>query len=225
MILNTVISDSLMNALGWTLLHSVWQVGVVGLITALLLKSFQHKTAQLRYGIATTALFTLFAWTTYSFIVQYQHHKNQTAIQNSMEFNPTIDSPTALPSIATPIPQNEVLDLFVAQKSNLELLQNNWQSFLLNSTWTQQVEQYLPYLVYLWLLGFVICFARFAGNLGVVYYLKNHGLQAVQPYWTERINRLQQQMAIRKTVTLAHSALVQVPMVLGYFKPVVLLPI
>jgi bla regulator protein BlaR1 len=55
-ILEDVLSQEIVQKLGWTLLHFVWQAAVVALLLATLLKLLRKSTANLRYIIACMAL-------------------------------------------------------------------------------------------------------------------------------------------------------------------------
>ena len=53
--MNTIsnfISQELMNAIGWTLLHSLWQGALIALILGVSLIFLQKKSAALRYGLS-----------------------------------------------------------------------------------------------------------------------------------------------------------------------------
>ena len=52
-----MIISNLVPALGWTLLHSLWQGGLLFLLAAPLFQLLKNRSPELRYGIAFTALF------------------------------------------------------------------------------------------------------------------------------------------------------------------------
>lgn len=106
--------------------------------------------------------------------------------------------------IATIIPLNDQID-WLAQLSVL-------------------VNQHLSFLVLCWSLGFVtICcsaiYSWFAGRN-----LLRHDTRALPPDWDAKMIALAQQLGVRKTVSFRISNKINVPCVVAYFKPVVLLP-
>src|SRR5690349_19044328 len=59
--LETLLTPSLVRALGWTLVHSLWQGAVVALSLAGLLLLLRRHSAQIRYGAAAVALVAMMA--------------------------------------------------------------------------------------------------------------------------------------------------------------------
>jgi len=55
-VLEDILSQEIIQKLGWTLLHFVWQAAVVALLWAILLRLLQKSAANLRYIIACLAL-------------------------------------------------------------------------------------------------------------------------------------------------------------------------
>ena len=54
--LENILSEEIIQRLGWTLLHFVWQAVVVSLLLAILLRLLRKSTANLRYIFACLAL-------------------------------------------------------------------------------------------------------------------------------------------------------------------------
>jgi hypothetical protein len=62
-------------------------------------------------------------------------------------------------------------------------------------------------------------------DLGAVQRLRYYRARSVDKIWRQRVEELAQRMGIKRTVELLESSLVQVPMMAGIFKPVVLVPL
>jgi len=56
LILQDILSQEIVQRLGWTLLHFIWQAAAVALILTILLRVLRKSTANLRYIIACLAL-------------------------------------------------------------------------------------------------------------------------------------------------------------------------
>lgn len=56
LILQNILSQEIVQRLGWTLLHFIWQAAAVALILTILLRLLRKSTANLRYIIACLAL-------------------------------------------------------------------------------------------------------------------------------------------------------------------------
>ena len=73
-ILTHLLSKEIIHALGWTMVHSLWQGTLVGIFLYFILKTISVKKAHLRYEISSFALFTTLvtAIATFLFYIGYQ---------------------------------------------------------------------------------------------------------------------------------------------------------
>ncbi|MEM6342748.1 MAG: M56 family metallopeptidase [Bacteroidota bacterium] len=86
-------------------------------------------------------------------------------------------------------------------------------------------EQAIPYLSVVWLTGLVFFAIRWLGGLWYLRRLRLSYTFAVDYGWQHKLNQIARKMGITRSVTLLESGRVQVPMVLGHLKPVILLPL
>lgn len=86
------------------------------------------------------------------------------------------------------------------------------------------VNQHLSLLVLSWCLGFAVIsgFAIYAWTLGRN--LAKQGTDAFSNEWEEKFHALARQLGIHKKLTFLLSNKIHVPCVVGYMKPVILLP-
>ena len=54
--ISSLFSSDLTTALAWTLIHSIWQIGLVAMLLALFLNLHPSKNAKLRYGVALASM-------------------------------------------------------------------------------------------------------------------------------------------------------------------------
>lgn len=86
-------------------------------------------------------------------------------------------------------------------------------------------EQIIPWLSVVWLTGLVFFAVRWLGGLWYLQRLRVSYTFEVDYGWQHKLNQLAHKMGISRSVTLLESGRVQVPMVLGHLKPVILLPL
>jgi hypothetical protein len=79
-------------------------------------------------------------------------------------------------------------------------------------------------MMLVWLAGVTILTLRLFTGWIWVQRLRTHGVYAVQPAWERILVRLSRQLHISRTITLLESTRVDVPTVIGWLKPVVLMP-
>ncbi len=83
----------------------------------------------------------------------------------------------------------------------------------------------LPYVVAAWLAGVAVFSIRLIGGCRLALQLRSAGVHVVPEEWLEAFSALMRRMAIAPRAKLLLSTLVETPMVVGWFRPVVLMPI
>lgn len=199
-------SNELILSLGWTLLHSLWQIGLLGLGTLGLERLLRPYSAQVRHqlllfmlvGMVLICAFTLFQeWRYFAQIQQlapnFQEGAGQTnPLVLSLKPNPLLHEPASLP-------------------------------FLLRcKIW---VEQHLFWIVALWLLGMLYFSMRFSWNYWALQELRKRGFAVKDPTFLKSMVRIQQGLRLRKGVRFYLHPTLRSPLTFGYFRPVVLLPL
>ena len=197
------ISDLLVHAVASTLLHSLWQGLLLALLLSLVLYLIPRNNVQLKYWLSVTALTGLLFWTGYTF--------------NQSIFN----APSPATAVNGEISAITLSDQFVLSNNTSKI--QAIKSFI-----NQQVASIKPYmdtLVIIWLVGVLFFLLRLQGSIYYLKRLKTTGSQSVPPKWQQKATQLSRKLGIRQTVDLLESRLVEVPMVIGHLKPVILIPV
>jgi len=204
--LQDIFSDQFIYSLGWTLVHSLWQGAMIGLGIALTMIFLHKYSARLRYFIHSIGLFALAALAVITFVASYASYEPegmQTAQIENMGFeNGAYASTVNL--------NKENADLSFTQ------LFDRIADYCL---------EYFPLLTGIWILGMLTMMLRFLGSYALVRRYRHHRVKPVPGEWERRFQRLARNIKVGRRVRLLESALIHVPMVIGYFKPVVLLPL
>ena len=192
-----IFSSPSIQALGWTLLHSLWQGAIVLTVSLVVIRCIPTKWSAVRYAVATGALLVIFLSSMMTFIF----------------LNDSVDQ-VASDTIA----YSQVA--YPGQSPSAEI---NYVAGLLR-TGTSILQYYLPLIVLCWIAGTILFTIRLFGGWLTVTRLRATAL-TVEGEWKERLQRLTRKLGISQTVRLAESAISQVPVVIGYFKPVILIPL
>jgi len=80
----TWIESSWMKALGWTFVHSIWQIAFIGLLLFIVLKCIPGRSAHTRYTISTLALWTTLVTALCTFIIMLPDQKNITEVSGNI---------------------------------------------------------------------------------------------------------------------------------------------
>jgi beta-lactamase regulating signal transducer with metallopeptidase domain len=89
---------------------------------------------------------------------------------------------------------------------------------------TEFLEQAIPWLVAAWVIGVALCSIRLTQGCWRLNALKKNGIEPLDSGWNEMLNDLKWRLNISRPVQLFKSALVEVPTVVGWLRPVILLP-
>jgi len=199
------VSPAVLRAMGYTLLHSLWQGAALALVVAGLLRCLRQQAAVVRYRIAAGGLTALVGLAALTFGYYYSATM-------------PLQSPLASQAIT---PAAYAAAVARAQPPLAAAL-TDWRGCLAGAT--RFLEQHLQVIVALWLLGFTITLGRLGLALRYVGRLRGHRLGAVPAAWQACLARLSARAGLARPVRLRVSALVPSPLVIGHFRPVILLP-
>lgn len=187
---------TLIEPLGWTLLHFVWQGLLVGLLHEVALLFTARRSPQIRYAISLTALLLLLFMPLATFGLLVLDGVNGTAVSTLAVATQETLRATFAPGVAA------------------------------ETTVTSALESVLPYIVVLWLVGVTALSVRFGVGLYSLRRLAAHAdFDAVSEWMLGELERLRQRMAISRPVRIALSTRVNSPLVVGWLKPVIFLPL
>lgn len=193
----------LVQTLGFTVVHSLWQIALVWFVfKALTWRMQRHNNTT--YLLALAAMLGSAVWAVATFSEQYQWLSAEAEV---VFFEKSLSSETAY---KTPVASS------VATKT----LPQNLLTMLRN--WT---EQYSATIGWVWLLCASLLWLRLSGGWWLAQRLKRQGisspdesLQTLCGLWAKRLN-------INQTVRLLESANVSEPLTIGFWKPVILFPL
>ncbi|EPR67259.1 M56 family metallopeptidase [Cyclobacterium qasimii] len=188
-------SYSILEALGWALVHSLWQLSLIAAVIWGLFQIEAFKSPQRRYLIGLGALLAAFSL----FVGTFIHEYRQNIILGGQEI---------------PIP----LSIIDNGMSPMETL-------VLSETLSDKIELALPYMVYFWLIGVLFYFIRHAGNYAALQQLKARATENLPQNIIKSAQKIKQQLGIRFGVDFKLSAEITVPLAYGILKPVVLIPV
>jgi len=228
--------QGLVEQLGWVLVHSVWELALIALVTLVLARVMRRASARARYAMLLVALAamtlsplaTLLAlpwpqpapavlapggWTT---VVTPEG----TAF--SIQVGPTLTFPDAhgfpesraLPA-APPAPEPGT----TKPPRLWEAITGEWSRF------EQAIAPRLDWIVGLWCLGVCLFALRPAIGLREIGRLRRMGVSPVADNIAAVLGDLARRMGLARRVAILESARVKVPLVVGHLRPLILLPV
>jgi bla regulator protein blaR1 len=82
-----------------------------------------------------------------------------------------------------------------------------------------------PVILFIWSIFFIARTVKVMGGLVYVSRARHRNVYGVEEVWKQKIALLCEQLQLKKAVTLLESGYVKMPLVIGHFKPVILIPL
>jgi beta-lactamase regulating signal transducer with metallopeptidase domain len=210
----TLFSDNLDYALGWMVVHSLWQATLIAIVSGIVMIALRKKSAKLRYVLSNISLLAVLVAAVVTFGMHYDF--NETPKNTVSNHTLNIIETDATPSLNE---NGQNTEGVVASS------ENDTPKALFNlSTFKGYFNEHLPLIVTLWLLGVALFLLRLMGSVSYIYYLKNRMNFPTDEYWTDMIDNLSQKAGLKQAVELVESAMVRTPVVVGFLKPMILFP-
>ncbi|HJU83791.1 MAG TPA: M56 family metallopeptidase [Holophagaceae bacterium] len=186
--LSPLLASPALKALGWALLHFLWQGALLGLLAWAALSLLARRSPEARYAVGAAFLLAMPLAVLATFFILLLGGRAESVA-------------TAAAGAAAPV----ALPLSLRARLVLEPL--------------------LPWCVAGWTLGVGLLSLRLAGGLWWLQRLRTLEVSHVPAEWHLVLSRLCRELKLHRTVRLLRSAAVEVPMVIGWLRPVVLLPV
>lgn len=207
MIYNLLPSE-IIEAFGWTLVHSIWQISLLAIILGAVLVFIRPTLANIRYRIVF--IFLLLAASTCG-ITFSKYYKRAASVE--YKENRLIEMPAN-----DKMAENIGIEKITPGTSTPETEGNG---FLYRfGFWFQNN---IPLFVTLYLLGIIMFFLRFLGSLMWLQYLKATARELSEDIQI-RVFQLSRQIGLHRITEVRESIKAIVPAVVGYIKPVILVP-
>lgn len=217
--LEIITNSQLIENLGWTLFHSVWQIALVAFILFLLLRIFKKFSANTRYLISVFALAFALILPLATF-VKLGANASQNTAQNKISDERNSELNNINLRRAENLPPFAKAETLVPNTNNESVFGiGNIQNFF-----AQNLSAALPFAVVFWFFGVMFFAFRFAGGIWQLHLFKTKQLAEPDAEWQERFFVLCEKLKVTRAVKLLRSNLVETPIVVGWFKPLILVP-
>ncbi len=209
--MNTLETWGHIEVLGWALIHFTWQGTLVALSLAGVLRGLRGASTNTRYAAACVALLLMSSLPLFTIAIIGHSTRDKTA------------SGPPLQLAAQPAPQPQPVEIeptIVPTQPDIASASPRPWSFIRQVN----ITPLLPWMILLWLLGVVFFSLRLMGGWLYTQRLKSYGTRPLEEGWEQTLRRLCDQLRAPRPARLLESALVKVPMVVGWLRPVILLP-
>jgi bla regulator protein BlaR1 len=185
-----------------TLLHSLWQGVLLAVITAVIILLTTNSTARLRYNLFVGCLVLFVASVAGTFLLQLSYSGPEQELQANLLSGSLHAGSSPVKSIASIEFTPGVLDHVIGYLS-----------------------RYSAVAVLIWLLIICAKSIRFMIDVRTLFQMKNTKVYAAGTMLETKVKQLSSKYEIYQKVKIMQSGMVQVPMVLGHLKPLILVPL
>jgi len=233
--MQAILPQPIVQYLGWTLVHSVWQIALLALLFSVLRWRLSSGSANARYLAGCVAMLLMIVvpattmWVTagtrsepqtvpmefaahsdvHTPLAARQHLDPQAMVPGTDASQPAAPSPYTAPS--------EPSSVDLADPTNVAPVSHNE-----SVGWP--VEGVLPVVVQVWFLGILILSLRLQVGWFGLRRLRRVGISPTARRWEQSLIAIKERLRVTRAVRVLESALVEVPTVIGHLRPVLLLP-
>src|SRR3989449_6235610 len=202
-----------MQVVGWTLIHFVWQGTAIGLVVGAALRLTERRSPSVRYLIACAGLAAMLAAPAATARLLWSE-PGEAAIVGQISEDPFARLKARVPP-AIPDSRSARLQPSGADRASARL----------NAFDAQQVDRLVRGVTLTWLAGVVLLLARMAGGWWHVRRLHRHALATSSSRWQTTCRRIAYRLGLPAAAHVVESARVDVPTVVGWLRPAILLPV
>jgi len=238
-----------MRALGWTLVHFVWQGVALFVLHEIIQAALLKRSASARYVAACVVLLAMMASAGLTMRLEIQ--RTHVGIGNVLAKSEALEAPvlsasghTTREGATPPVVASHVsgphipsaaahAPLHASDPSQLQTtVTDSWDRFRslalqpLSALQRKapRLEDLMPWLVSLWIAGVFFLTTRLAIGWQEARWLRNRAVRPVDQSTLVKFGELLQRLRLSRSVQVLESSLAEVPTVVGWLRPVVLLP-
>ena len=196
---------------GWTLVHFVWQGAAIALAAAAVLRLLTFASPQARYAVACSALALMLAAPAFTALVL-----------SGTPNTPLIESVHLLRSEEGAVVGVAIVSTLPASSGSLSALTPPRE---LRLPFTLDTDALFSSLVTLWLCGVVILLLRLAAGCWRIRRLHLAARLEQESRWQPLADDIASRLGLRRRFSVVDSVRVATPTVIGWLRPIVLLPV
>ena len=218
--MTTILSHLPVERLGWVLMHSLWQFLAIALVVRLIERTFAGRSrSSVRYA---AGLFGLAAMTVVPVVTWFLIPGPPLADAGAVAAVSGAERRDGRPAAELPGPASPSLETMDQRRAGYSLA-GAWSTA--RATLALRIRPWFPLLVICWLVGMSLCSLRPLVGWLTLRRLRTVGVSAVGQVVGESVQRIAARLGITQAVSVWRSTETKTPLVFGYLRPVLLIPV
>lgn len=195
--------ESIVRALCWTLLHSLWQGLLLAVVAGGVMLLTKRSLSATRYRILGVLVMGFLMMSGYTFFRELRI-PTAAAPLPAVVHGAVAPVPDDAPAVAVPVGTVQV-------RAVDQLI--------------QYFNAHASVVVVIWFMVFLARFVQLLSGLVYAQRVRSYETGPVPAEWQDRLAALVERLSISRPVRLLESALIKVPVTVGWLKPVILVPV
>ncbi|MCI0681104.1 MAG: DUF1559 domain-containing protein [Gemmataceae bacterium] len=229
-------AEPFIERLGWVLVHSLWQFALAALLAGMVARALRRRSAPLRYGVLVSALGLVAAAPVITWSLQPGDGARRAASASVEE--PDLASrpgPALVPAEGNAVVPDDAGrtnpgPALGAGSAKLGEPGSPLQPEAERAAaWSDQVRMalkpWLAWIVAFWIVGVLVCSLRPLLGWHTLRRLRRVGVSPAPDDVLAALRRVSERLGLRRAVRIMQSSLAHVPVLVGYLRPVILLPL
>ena len=214
-------AEELAVRVGWTLIHSLWQIALIGGLFWIMNRKLARRSANLRYVVGCVAMLLMLAvpvcWLAFA--------------TSTIPVIRSVDLPSVSSEKLHPVPEREQVGWAVSHTTdrNDEIEAQRTTSLIQTASGSEngplaRWHGMARFIAAIWFIGVMLLSTRPALGFAYAGRLCRVGKADVPESVHGLLGRVAEAMNVRRAVQVGQSTLAKAPCVVGWFRPVILLP-
>ena len=196
------------HALGWALVHFLWQGAVLALVLGVALALTRNATAQARYTLSLVVLSAMVAVPIATGISLYDPPASASSAATAPVGPVVVDAASPARSASPSDVHGGIVATGISTQSAIR----------------ERLTPVVPWLVLAWVIGVLVLSVRLTHGWISARRLRTQGTRSTAESLQAMLSRLAERMRVSRPVQILESMMVEVPAVLGWLRPVILVP-
>ncbi len=205
---------------GWALVHSLWQGAAVALLLRAALALLDESRAGARYAACVAALLLMLVApaATFAYLDAGHARVERAAAVSGFDFDDDATDARALTAAAQERAESSgaASGEGTPRAAHVAAPLQRWAE--------DRVTPLLRWLVLTWMAGALLHSLKIFGGWRAAERLRREGIRPVELALEDMLKRLRRRMNVRAAVSMCESVRVEVPTVVGWLKPLILMP-
>ncbi len=198
-----LLNNEAMQAICWTLIHSLWQGLLLAVIGGIIILVTKKSNSAIRYNLLS-GLFLAFILTVF---FTFERQYNLASVNNKIsDSHVTAHSIQNIKSIVSSVDETP------PEKNNIAIF-------------IDYFNEHASLIVTIWFIVLSAQLINLIANAAYIQRIKHYKTYYPPIYWKRRVNELAEKLNVKQKIVLLQSGIVKVPVMVGFFKPVILFPL